>query len=51
VVRRDRSFCVAELLADAAQLRVQRQNITMDVRTLPVSWADVGRCAKKRVTW
>lgn len=37
VVRRDRSFCVAELLADAAQLRVQRQNITMDVRTLPDS--------------
>lgn len=34
VVRRDRSFAVAELLADAAQLRVQRQNITMDVRTL-----------------
>jgi len=38
VVRRDRSFSVPELLAESSQLKVQRSNLTMDVRTMPVPW-------------
>eukprot|EP00434_Breviolum_minutum_P029317 symbB.v1.2.025930.t2/scaffold2553.1/size78617/4 len=35
VVRRDRSFSVPELLAESSQLKVQRSNLAMDVRTVP----------------
>ncbi|CAJ1353721.1 unnamed protein product [Effrenium voratum] len=35
VVRSDRSFSVPELLAEKAQIRVQRANLAMDIRNVP----------------
>ena len=38
IVRADRSFALEELLAEESQIRIQRPNLTMDVRQVAVPW-------------